>query len=316
MRRARARRDGLARRRGERYTCCVEELRVRANGVEFFALGEGPAAGPLVLLLHGFPELSLSWRHQLAALGAAGFRAVAPDLRGYGRSGGREGPYDLRTLADDAAGLVAALGRERAAVVGHDWGGAVAWGTAMHRPEVVERLAVLDCPHPAALARELVHNPRQLRRSLYMLFFQLPRVPEWMLSRRGGERVGRALRGGSHVREAFSWEATLPYRQAFSDPAAARAALGYYRAAFRGLLSRRRPGRAPPRIAAPTLILWGRQDRFLGLETLAPARLAPYFADGNHPTVQVLDGAGHFLQNEAPAEVSAALLRFLGGAGS
>ncbi len=294
----------------------MDELRLQANGIDFFALADGPAAGPLVLLLHGFPELSLSWRHQLPALGAAGLRAVAPDLRGYGRSGGREGPFDLRTLADDVAGLVAALGRTRAAVVGHDWGGAVAWGTALHRPEVVERLAVLDCPHPAALAHELRHNLRQLRRSLYMLFFQLPWIPEWMLSRRGGEQVGRALRGGSHVRQAFSWEATRPYRQAFSDPAAARAALGYYRAAFRGFLSRRSRGTAPTRIAAPTLILWGRHDRFLGLETLAPARLAPFFAPGNEPTVQIVEGAGHFLQNEAPEEVSAALVRFLGGMGA
>ena len=293
----------------------MDELRLQANGIDFFALADGPAAGPLVLLLHGFPELSLSWRHQLPALGAAGLRAVAPDLRGYGRSGGREGPFDLRTLADDVAGLVAALGRTRAAVVGHDWGGAVAWGAALHRPEVVERLAVLDCPHPAALAHELRHNPRQLRRSLYMLFFQLPWIPEWMLSRRGGEQVGRALRGGSHVRQAFSWEATRPYRQAFSDPAAARAALGYYRAAFRGFLSRRSRGAAPTRIAAPTLILWGRHDRFLGLETLAPARLAPFFAPGNEPAVQIVEGAGHFLQNEAPEEVSAALVRFLGGMG-
>lgn len=296
-----------------RYIHPVEELRLQANGVKFFALADGPAAGPLVLLLHGFPELSLSWRHQLPVLGAAGLRAVAPDLRGYGRSGGREGPFDLRTLAGDVAGLVAALGRERAAVVGHDWGGAVAWGAALHRPEVVERLAVLDCPHPAALADELRHNPRQLRRSLYMLFFQLPWIPEWTLSRRGGERVGRILRGGSHVRTAFSWEATGPYRQAFSDPAAARAALGYYRAAFRGLLRRGTPIAATPHVTAPTLLLWGRHDRFLGLETLAPARLAPYFAPGNDPSVQVVEGAGHFLQNEAPDEVSAALVRFLGG---
>jgi len=293
----------------------MDELRLRANGVDFFALAEGPPAGPLVLLLHGFPELSRSWRHQLPALGAAGFRAVAPDLRGYGRSGGREGPFDLRTLSEDVAGLVGALGRSRAAVVGHDWGGAVTWGVAGHRPEVVERLAVLDCPHPVALARELRHNPRQLARSLYILFFQLPWLPEWLLSRDGGAAVGRALRGGSHVKAAFSWDETLPYRQAFSDPAAVRAALGYYRAAFRGLASGA-PGPPGRPITAPTLVLWGREDRFLGVETIAPDRLAPFFAPGNTPLVSVLDGAGHFLQNEAPAQVNEALLRFLGSPGS
>jgi pimeloyl-ACP methyl ester carboxylesterase len=289
----------------------MEELRLQANGVDFFALAAGPPAGPLVLLLHGFPELSLSWRHQLPALGAAGYRAVAPDLRGYGRSGGRSGPFDLRTLADDVAGLVGALGRSQAAVVGHDWGGAVAWGAASRRPEVVERLAVLDCPHPAAFALELRRNPRQLRRSLYMLFFQLPWLPEWLLSRDGGAAIGRALRGGSHVKGAFSWEATWPYRQAFSDPAAVKAALGYYRAAFRGWTGGGTAARGRP-ITAPTLVLWGREDRFVGVENCAGERLAPFFAPGNAPEVRVIEGAGHFLQNEAPAEVNQALLRFLG----
>jgi pimeloyl-ACP methyl ester carboxylesterase len=290
----------------------VEELRLRANGIDFFAEAEGPPAGPLVLLLHGFPELSRSWRRQLPALGAAGLRAVAPDLRGYGRSGGREGPFDLRTLADDVAGLVAALGRERAALVGHDWGGAVAWSAAGHRPEVVERLAVLNCPHPLALGRELRRNPRQLRRSLYMLFFQLPWLPEWLLSRRGGAAVGRALRGGSHVKEAFTWEETRPYREAFSDRRAAAAALGYYRAAFRGQLPGAPRSRGRP-IAAPTLVLWGVEDRFLGLETIAPDRLDRYLAPGNVPRVVLIEGAGHFLQNEAPERVNEELVAFLGG---
>jgi pimeloyl-ACP methyl ester carboxylesterase len=288
----------------------MEELRLRANGVDFFAVAEGPASGPLVLLLHGFPELSCSWRRQLPALAAAGLRAVAPDLRGYGRSGGRDGPFDLRTLADDVAGLVAALGRPRAAVVGHDWGGAVAWAAAGYRPEVVERLVVLDCPHPQAMARELRSNPRQLGRSLYMLFFQLPWLPEWLLSRQGGAAVGRALRGGAHVKAAFSWEETRPYREAFSDRGAAAAALGYYRAAFRGLLKGTQGARGRP-ITAPTLLLWGLRDRFLGVETIAPERLSPYLAPGNVPRVVLFEEAGHFLQNEAPDRVNQELLAFL-----
>ncbi len=284
----------------------MEEIRFRANGVPFFALAEGPPRGRLVLLLHGFPELSLSWRRQLPALAAAGFRAVAPDLRGYGRSGGREGPFDLRTLAADVAGMVGALGRERAAVVGHDWGGAVAWGAAGHQPQVVERLAILNSPHPSALRRELFRNPRQLLRSWYMLFFQIPLLPEWLLARDGAARVGRMLRGGAHVRAAFPWEETAPYRQAFREPGAARAALGYYRAAFRG---RKGGPRARP-IAAPTLVVWGARDRFLGRETIAPAKMARFFA-GAGPEIVFIEGAGHFVQNEAPEEVNRALLDFL-----
>lgn len=259
-----------------------------------------------MLLLHGFPELSLSWRGQLPALAAAGYRAVAPDLRGFGGSGGREGPFDLRTLAADVAGMVAALGRERAAVVGHDWGGGAAWGAAMYQPEVVERLVVMNCPIPQVLGRELLRNPRQLLRSWYVFFFAIPWLPERWIARNGGETVGRMLRGGSHVKSAFPWEATAPYRAALSDLAAARAALGYYRAAFRGTGRGRR--RQP--IAAPTLILWGARDRFLGPETVDPGKMAPFFV-GPPPRPVFVEGAGHFLQNEAPREVNQALLEFL-----
>ena len=285
------------------------ELRLRANGLDFFALDDGPEDGRLALLLHGFPEMSRSWRHQLPALAAAGWRAVAPDLRGYGRSG-LDGPYDLRTLSRDVRDLVRALGRERAVVCGHDWGGAVAWAAAVYQPEVVERLVVLNCPHPGVLAEQLLTNPRQLRRSLYILFFQLPWIPEWLLTRNGAAEVGRALRGGAAVREAWPREETDRYRQAFLRPGVARAALGYYRAAFRGWRSASRDGRTRP-IAAPTLIVWGAQDRFLGRETVDPAAMAPYLAPGNVPAVRLIEEAGHYVQIEAPQRVNAAMLEWL-----
>ncbi|HKP09584.1 MAG TPA: alpha/beta fold hydrolase, partial [Gaiella sp.] len=136
----------------------IETLSLNANGIGFHALADGPADGPLVLCLHGFPELGRSWRHQLPALASAGYRAVAPDLRGYGETELR-GPFDLPTLVEDVACLVAALGRERAVVMGHDWGGAVAWSVAARRPSVVERLVVLNCPPPQILARAIVRSP-------------------------------------------------------------------------------------------------------------------------------------------------------------
>ena len=290
----------------------MDELRLRVDDLGLFALAEGPEGGPLVLLLHGFPELSRSWRHQIHALGAAGYRAVAPDLRGYGRSA-RAGPYDVRTLAGDVRGLVRALGRERAVVAGHDWGGAVAWAAAVYEPEVVERLVVLNCPHPGVLAEELLRNPRQLARSWYMFLFQLPWLPEWLLTRHRASAVARALRGGSHVRSAWPREEIEIYRQAFLRPGAARAALGYYRAVFRSPFSLRRDGRARP-VAAPVLILWGVRDRFLGVETIDPARMAPYLAPGSRAEVVLLEEAGHFVQSEAPERVSAELLRWLGAA--
>lgn len=289
-----------------------EPLALTANGLRFHAIADGPADGPLVLLLHGFPELSVSWRHQLPALAAAGFRAVAPDLRGYGRTE-KKGPYDWRTLSDDIAALVRALGREKAVIVGHDWGGAVAWGVAAFHPEVVERLVVLNCPHPAALAREIATNPRQLRKSLYMLFFQLPWLPERLLSRDHAGAIVRSLKGGSHVRGTWTKESLAPYREAFSDVSSAAAALAYYRSAFRHAWQIQRDARAHP-IKARTLVLWGREDRFLSVESLRPDVMGELVAPGTIVSLEYVEGAGHFVQNEAPDEVNRKLVAWLGSA--
>jgi pimeloyl-ACP methyl ester carboxylesterase len=288
----------------------LEKLRIDANGLRFHALAHGPDDGPLVLLLHGFPELARSWRSQLPALAGAGFRAVAPDLRGYGGTE-RRGPYDTATLAADVAGLVRALGRERATVVAHDWGGVIGWSAAARHPDVVERLAVLNAPPLAALAAEVVRNPRQARRSAYIGFFQLPVLPERRLTRDGASAVARAIRGGSHVREVWPREELEPYRAAFADRDAASAALAYYRSAFRRVGAERRAARRSP-VAVPVLVLWGLRDRFVGFGTVAPARLRPYLAHGNVPEVHVHEDAGHFLQNEAPDWVNERLLRWLG----
>jgi pimeloyl-ACP methyl ester carboxylesterase len=291
-----------------------ESLWLHANGLPFHALASGPADGPLVLLLHGFPETSRSFRHQVPALAAAGHRAVAPDLRGYGRSGTR-GPYDLATLAADVAGLVRALGRERATVIGHDWGGAVAWAAAALEGATVERLAVLNCPHPLTMAAELRRNPRQLRRSWYIGFFQLPLLPEWLLSRDRAAGVARALRGGAAIRDAFPPEELERAREVFSRPGALAGPLGYYRAAFRNAL---RPGAGPrfSPIAAPTLVVWGARDRFLGRETVAPEKVARRLAPGNVPEFAFLEDAGHFVHEEAPERVNAILGEWMGRTGT
>ena len=290
----------------------IETLSLNANGIGFHALADGPADGPLVLCLHGFPELGRSWRHQLPALASAGYRAVAPDLRGYGETELR-GPFDLPTLAEDVAGLVAALGRERAVVMGHDWGGAVAWSVAARRRSVVERLVVLNCPPPQVLARAIVRSPAQLRRSWYVLFFQLPWLPERRMAANAAEVVARALVGGSYRREAWTREEVDAYRAAFARPGRAKAAIDWYRAGFRRSL---RPRRAPARgtVAAPTLVLWGVEDRFLGRELVTLERLRGAFSEGNVPSVVLIEDAGHFVQNEAPERVNDELLRWLGPA--
>jgi pimeloyl-ACP methyl ester carboxylesterase len=286
---------------------------LNANGIGFHALADGPDDGPLVLCLHGFPELGRSWRHQLAALGGAGYRAVAPDLRGYGETELR-GPFDVPTLVEDVAGLVAALGRERTTLVGHDWGGAIAWSVAARRPAIVDRLVVLNCPPPQELVRAIARSPAQLRRSWYFLFFQLPWLPERRMAANGAEVVARALIGGSYRREAWRREDIEKYRVAFARPGRAKAAIDWYRAAFRRSLRPRR-GRGKALVTAPTLVLWGIEDRFLGRELADPERLRRALADGNVPTVILIEDAGHFVQNEAPERVNAELLRWLGPPG-
>jgi pimeloyl-ACP methyl ester carboxylesterase len=205
---------------------------------------------------------------------------------------------------------VRALGRDRATLVGHDWGGVIAFTAAHAEPDVVERLVVLNAPHPGTMLGELVRNPRQLRRSLYILFFQLPLLPERALTRNGAALVARTLRGGSHVREAWPRDELDRYRAAFLEAGAASAALAYYRTAARRALLGRRAVRANP-IACPTLVLWGVHDRALGDELVAPRRLAPFFASGNAPEIVRIAEAGHFVQNEAPERVNAELLRWL-----
>ena len=282
----------------------MEEGFVTAHGLRFHTVSEGPPDGRLVLLLHGFPEFWYSWRHQLPALGACGLRAVAPDLRGYNLSDRPRGvrAYDLDLLAGDIAALVGALGADQADLVGHDWGGAVAWHTAAHHPQRVRRLAVLSCPPPAALAQALLRDPGQRRRSAYMFFFQLPYWPERRL---GGARLRDWIRSWAGRGDVFSEEDLDRYVEAFAQPGALSAALNYYRAAFRR--SFRTLRERPRPVEAPTLVLWGQTDRILGVDLL---RGLDRFVAGPL-RVEVVPGAGHFVQQEAPEAVSRLLCEFL-----
>jgi len=276
---------------------------VTAGGLRFHLAECGPADGPLVLLLHGFPEFWWSWRHQLVALGAAGFRAVAPDLRGYGASDKPPRGYDAYTLSDDVAGMVRALGARDAYVVGHDWGGYLGWVTATLHPRLVRSLAVLSIPHPLRVYAAL-REPRQLRASSYIAGFQVPRVPEARL--RDGDLAVRLLErwGG----DGFPDEETAERcREAMAIPAAAHCALEYYRWAAR---SQARPeGRRFRKVlaagvAAPVLHLHGALDTCVLTETVQGSGA---WASGGYE-LQVLEGLGHFPHQEDPDTVTAALL--------
>src|SRR5262245_19835215 len=304
----------------------LEHRFVETNGVRLHCAVDGD--GPLVIFLHGFPESWYSWRHQLKAL-APRFRVVAPDLRGYNESDKPEGidAYALPELVADVEGLIHAFGERDAVIVGHDWGGGIAWTFAMERPELTRRLVVMNCPHPAIMAQHMRDNPRQLARSWYMFFFQIPWLPETLLGLGNARAIGNAIRRSAVRQDAFTDEDIRRLREAASRPGALRAAINYYRAVFRrpgtsaswpGWLRRVVHGDRPipgarerledwPKITAPTLLIWGEHDVALGKELtlgMEPLITGPF-------EVKYIPLCGHWVQQEQSQVVNQYLFDFL-----
>jgi pimeloyl-ACP methyl ester carboxylesterase len=261
--------------------------------------------GPLVLLLHGFPQFWYQWRYQIQALVEAGFRAVAPDMRGYNLSYKPPGvrAYRVELLARDVQRLIEACGERAAAVVGHDWGAIAAWVAAMRHPGRVERLVILNVPHPARSLDGLL-SPGQLLRSSYVFFFQVPRLPEEFI-RAGDFALLRSTLRRDPVRPGtFTAGDIERYVEAIAQPGALTASLNYYRA----LLRRPRETRSLlKRIEAPVLVIWGEQDRFLSRRLAEPPRhWVP-----NLLCVERLQDASHWVAEDRPQKVNALLLAFL-----
>ncbi len=271
------------------------------NGIRMHYVTQGE--GPLVVLLHGFPEFWYSWRYQIPFLAEHGYKAVAPDLRGYNDTDKPRIGYDMPTLLGDIAGLIRGLGQERAVIVGHDWGGVLAWFFAAYYPELTERLIVLNAPHPLAMERE-VRKLRQLRKSWYVFAFQLPWLPEYILLRNNANEVGRMLCGAALQKSAFPREITAKYQEAMSKPGAMTAALNYYRQLLHP--STRRFSRKTPRITAPTLLIWGEHDIALDIGLT-------YDLEQWVENIQVrrLPDSGHWVQQEQPDKVNQLMLEFL-----
>lgn len=274
----------------------------QVDGIQLHFVEAG--SGPLVLLLHGFPEFWYSWRHQLPALAGAGFRAVAPDLRGYNESSRPRGvrEYRVRTLVNDVADLIQVLGDESAFVVGHDWGGVIAWRLAQLNPELVRKLIVLNAPHPAAFRRELARNPLQWLRSSYVMFFQLPWLPEKVLRAGDFALLERGWRKQPTQPGAFNDHDVYQYKQALNRSDGLTGPLNYYRAAARW------PGdlfSEPQVVTRPTLLLWGSQDSFLSLPL---TRNLSGWAHNVH--VKRFANASHWLQNDVPDAVNQEIVNF------
>lgn len=286
----------------------IRHEEVKANGLRFHVAAAG-SGERLALCLHGFPETWFSWRYQLPLLARLGYRAWAPDLRGYGRSErpARLRDYAIETLLDDVAGLIDAAGARSTVLIAHDWGAILAWYFAMRRLRPLERLAILNVPHPAAMERELRHW-RQLRRSWYAIFFQLPWLPERLLAARGGRLVGRAILDSARDPARFPDDVLRVYREAAAQPGATKAMLDYYRALVRGGGGRRQRLLGYPVIETPTLLVWGEDDVALTKQTT--------FGTGTWVrdlTVRYLPGVSHWVQQEAPESVNAMLEAFLTG---
>lgn len=282
----------------------------QVNGIRLHYAECGGENRELVLLLHGFPEFWYSWRHQLPVLGQY-YHTVAPDLRGYNLSDKPDGVdhYAIEHLVKDVVGLIDYFGAEKAAIVGHDWGAGVAWGIAQQAPQRVSKLVVMQVPPAAAWRENLTF--RQLLRSWYMLFFQLPCIPEWAIRRNDFNAIDRSFREMIIKTDAFSDVDIDLYKEAIRRPGALNAAVNYYRANVGRLMFRRKQdGGARPqdhRVPMPTLFIFAEQDFAIIPDTV---RGVQNYVSGSYREVRIRE-SGHWVQNEAPEEVNRALLEFL-----
>ena len=281
----------------------IKTTRVAANGLTFAIdeAGEGP---DVALCLHGFPESRFSWRHQLEPLAAMGWHAIAPDLRGYGDSSrplGRQA-YGIGHLIADAAALFDAYGARRRLLVAHDWGAAIAWAFTIRQVRPLAGLVIMNVPHPAIFRAVLKRSWAQRKRSWYVLFFQLPILPERMLTARGASAIARAFAGMAVDKTAFPPSVLRHYQDNALRPGAMTAMINYYRANAAGMMRKT----STPVITTPTLMIWGEEDTALGLELTEGYE--PYVADF---TLERLPGVSHWVQQEAPDRVNLKLAAWL-----
>jgi len=280
--------------------------------VEFIEAGEmrfevqtcgDPNSLKLALFLHGFPEHAYSWRYQMPLMARLGYKVWAPNQRGYGNTTRPKGmkAYRIEHLVEDVGALIDASGCREVTLFGHDWGGAVAWFAAIKKIRPLERLVVMNIPHPGIFREAMKHNRTQQKRSLYILFFQLPWLPEFLMRRKGADMVGKAFRGMAIDKSRFPDEVLDVYRKNALLPGAATAMLNWYRAARYQDRSE-----AYAVVDVPTLMIWGEEDSALGKElTLGTEKHVKDF------TVRYLPDVSHWVQQEAPEQVNEILEAWL-----
>lgn len=279
---------------------------VATNGIKLHVQTDGPENGTSVVLLHGFPEFWYGWRKQIPALVEAGFRVIVPDQRGYNLSDKPRGvaAYNVDILARDVIGLLDHFGIQKARLVGHDWGAVVAWTVALQHPDRLEKLAILNVPHPDVMTRFVLGNPAQRKKSWYVFFFQLP-FAEWMLSRNNFHNLARVLTGR---KGSFTPEDILEYKKAWGQPRALTSMLNWYRAIVRrSLRGSWNPNKVTPRrVHVPTLMLWGKRD-----VALSHAMAQPSIELCERGELITFERATHWVQHDAADEVNQKLITFL-----
>ncbi len=283
----------------------VTTRHITAGGFDF-AVDEAGEGDHLALCLHGFPESRFSWRFQLPLLAAMGYRAWAPDLRGYGETEPKPravSAYLIDRLMEDVAALIDASGAKSVTLIGHDWGAGLAWTFAANRIRPLERLVIMNVPHPAVMAEHLGRSWAQRRKSWYMAFFQLPGLPERAMTANDARAIRNAFHGMAIDKTNFTPDALDRYARDGQRPGAIRGMVNWYRAAFRLGGKLRGPW---PVIETPTLIIWGEEDAALGVELLDGTDA--YVRD---LTIERLPGVSHWVQQEAPQTVNPILERWL-----
>lgn len=278
---------------------------VETNGIRLFVVQEGPSDGPLVILLHGFPEFWYEWRQQMTLLAEAGYRVWVPDMRGYHLSDKPQAvnAYALDKLAADVVGLIEAAGAERALLVGHDWGAAVAWWTAQRHPDRLQKMVALSAPHPLVLLQALRNSWEQRRKSWYMYLFRLPKVPEALLGARNWRALEQSMRSSS-LPGTFTDGEMAFYHKAWSQPGTLTAMLNYYRALFRNRLDTSE-STTLLQIHVPTLMIMGEKD-----ELMAGTVANDSVALCDYGRLEIVPGATHWVPHEKPAEIDALIQAF------
>lgn len=281
----------------------MEHSYVQTNGITLHTVTAGPEDGPLVLLLHGFPEFWHGWQKQIGPLAEKGYRVVVPDLRGYNLSDKPQGieNYTLNLLRDDVTGLIDHFGRQSATIIGHDWGGAVAWYLAATKPQYVDKLIAVNIPHPKAMMRVMAKNPLQWVKSSYIAFFQLPELPEKTLAAEYFKTMVGSLVSTSNP-GTFSEEELGMYKEAWAQPGALTAMLNWYRAIREGNITQ-----VPDhKISVPVRMIWGLGDQFLS--SLLAKESLDFCEDGN---LVFVGEATHWIHHEQPYILNLLIDQFL-----